>query len=123
MSNDFNREKPIYTQLVERICGEILREERLPGTRLPSVREYAWEVGVNVNTMQRVYKELEKMNLIETKRGQGSFITHNEKHIIDLRTIMKSNMIQQFFVDIQELGFSIDEIVHEIKVLGGDKTD
>ncbi len=36
------------------------------GDRLPSVREYAVEAGVNVNTVQRVYKELEAMNITET---------------------------------------------------------
>lgn len=123
MNGDFNRDKPIYTQLIERICREILRKELVAGQRLPSVREYALDVGVNVNTVQRVYKELEKMNLTDTKRGQGSFITQNNEYINDLKEKMKVDFIQQFFKDLQEFGFSKEEIIHEINQYGGDYSD
>ena len=52
-------------QLVERICGDVLKAILKPGDKLPSVRELAVDAGVNVNTVQRVYKELELMNLTE----------------------------------------------------------
>lgn len=69
MSIDFSTDKPIYQQLIERITGDIIRGILGPGEKLPSVREYAVQVGVNANTMQRVFKELERMEVTETKRG------------------------------------------------------
>ena len=77
MGLDFEKDKPIYQQLIDRLSGDIIRRVRKPGDKLPSVREYAIDVGVNANTVQRVYKEMESMELIETRRGQGSFITEN----------------------------------------------
>ena len=111
MTLDFSRDKPIYSQLVNRICGDILKGKLLLGDRLPSVREYAVNTGVNVNTIQRVYKELEAMHLTETKRGQGTFITTNEGRITVLREDMKNQLAQNFLTSIEALGFSKEEML------------
>ncbi|PAM96697.1 GntR family transcriptional regulator, partial [Flavobacterium sp. IR1] len=75
MTDTFHASKPIYIQLAERIQRQILRGELAPGDKLPSVREMGIQSSVNPNTVQRTYRELEGMNIVETKRGQGSFVT------------------------------------------------
>ncbi len=115
MTMDFSRDKPIYSQLVDRICGDILKGHILLGDPLPSVREYAVETGVNVNTVQRVYKELEAMNITETKRGQGTFITTNEERIEVLRDDMKNKLAESFLTSIEALGFSKEEMLIVLK--------
>ncbi len=115
MTMDFSRDKPIYSQLVDRICGDILKGHILLGDRLPSVREYAVETGVNVNTVQRVYKELEAMNITETKRGQGTFITTNEERIEVLRDDMKNKLAESFLTSTEALGFSKEEMLIVLK--------
>lgn len=120
---EFNRNAPIYTQLVERICGQITRGELRSGTKMLSVREYAFEVGVNVNTIQRVYKELDHMQLTETRRGQGTFITSNEAIIVELRQTIKTKMIAQFFQKVHAFGFTKEEIMAEINRHGGSLND
>lgn len=115
MTMDFSRDKPIYTQLVERICGEIIRGLLNPGDKLPSVRDYAVETGVNVNTIQRVYKELEHMNLTETKRGQGTFITENKERLIALREEMKCNLVNSFLHNMEALGFTRAEMIEVLQ--------
>lgn len=111
MTQDFTRDKPIYSQLVDIICGDILKGNLQPGGKMQSVREYSLEVGVNVNTVQRVYKELESMELTETKRGQGTFITTDEDRIMNLREDMKVKLVNQFLQSIAAFGFSKEEIV------------
>lgn len=111
MTQDFTRDKPIYSQLVDIICGDILKGILQPGDKMQSVREYSLEVGVNVNTVQRVYKELESMELTETKRGQGTFITSDEGRILRLREDMKVKLVNQFLQSIAAFGFSKEEIV------------
>lgn len=123
MNNEFNREKPIYAQLVERICSDIIKNRLAPGMKMLSVREYALEVGVNVNTVQRVYKELEQMKLTETKRGQGTFITTDEARIQLLREETRRRIIEQFFHNMNEFGFTKEEVLAEIKRLGDDAHD
>ena len=118
MTVDFSRDKPIYTQLVEKICGDIIRENRRLGEKMPSVREYALEVGVNVNTVQRVYKELEQMELTETKRGQGTYITNDRPKVDHLREQMKEKIVRQFFHSIEEFGFTKQEIMEQLQKQG-----
>ena len=118
VTQDFLKDKPIYLQLVERICGDVLKGNLKAGDKLPSVREYAIETGVNVNTVQRVYKELETLELTETKRGQGTFMTTNEQRINQLREDMKEQVATQFITAIQSLGFSTEEMLEVLKKKG-----
>jgi GntR family transcriptional regulator len=119
MTMDFAKDRPIYLQLVESICGDVIKGRLKPGDKLPSVREYAIETGVNVNTIQRVYKELETMALTETRRGQGTFITVDQVVINDVRQKMKEQVAMQFISSIESFGFSVDEIIEILKQKGG----
>ncbi|RNF39210.1 GntR family transcriptional regulator [Planococcus salinus] len=110
MTLDFDKNKPIYQQLIDRLSGDIIRGTRKPGDKLPSVREYAVEAGVNANTIQRVYKEMESMGITETKRGQGSFVTEDQKRLEKLREDMKSTLVQSFITSLEAYGFSREEI-------------
>ena len=115
MTMDFAKDRPIYLQLVESICGDIIKGILKPGDKLPSVREFALDSGVNVNTVQRVYKELEVMALTETKRGQGTFITTEQQAIEVMREQMKAQVAMQFVSSVQALGFTVEEIIDVLK--------
>ncbi|MGP4109241.1 GntR family transcriptional regulator [Virgibacillus sp. L01] len=118
MGIDFDENKPIYQQLINRISSEIIRGDRSVGGKLPSVREYALEAGVNANTVQRVYRELENLEIVETKRGQGTFVTGNQNRLSDLREGMKLEFIQQFIRDMNDMGYSTEEMIKGIKSEG-----
>lgn len=120
MTIDFAKDRPIYLQLVETICGDVIKGKLKPGDKLASVREFALESGVNVNTVQRVYKELEMMELTETKRGQGTFITTDDTVIQSIREQMKEQVAMQFISSIESFGFTLDEIIEVLnKKKGG----
>lgn len=110
MSEAFNNTQPIYLQILRRVCRQVVRGEIKAGDRLPSVREMALHSGVNPNTVQRVYSELERLEIAETRRGLGSFITENETRLRQLREDLKSEQIGSFIKDMRETGFSPDEI-------------
>ena len=115
MAIDFSADKPIYQQLIDRITGEIIKGHVKPGVKLSSVREYAVEVGVNANTMQRVYRELETMGITETKRGQGTFVTEERIRLEQLRDEVKKDLVQSFLTNIESLGFTKKEIIEHIQ--------
>ncbi|WP_303968489.1 GntR family transcriptional regulator [Sporosarcina ureae] len=119
MSMEFLPDKPIYQQLVDHIMGEIIRGTLTVGEKLPSVRDYAVLVGVNANTMQRVYRELENLRITETRRGQGSFVTENHARIQELREEMKEQLVESFIQNVQALGFTTNEMVHYLQKRGG----
>lgn len=119
MSIDFLPDKPIYQQLIERISGDIIRGVLKPGAKLPSVREYAVKAGVNANTVQRVYRELDLMDISETKRGQGTFVTENETRLDELRAAMQENLIASFIHNAEALGFTKEEMIVSLQRHGG----
>jgi len=115
MGEEFNPSKPIYLQLAERINYQIVRKELSAGEKLPSVREMAIRSGVNPNTVQRTYSELERMGIVETKRGQGTFVTEIESVLTTLRETLKKDQITHFVSDMREMGFSDEEMIQGLE--------
>jgi GntR family transcriptional regulator len=111
MTEEFDTSKPIYMQLVERINKQIVRNELGLGEKLPSIREMAVKSGVNPNTVQRTYNELERMGIVETRRGQGTFVTENKEVIKHLREQLKNEIMSDFVRNMKQLGFTLDEII------------
>jgi GntR family transcriptional regulator len=65
---------PLYAQLEWAIRAAIARGELAEGDRLPTVRQLAVDLRINANTVARVYAELERKGVLETRRGVGSFV-------------------------------------------------
>jgi len=107
----FDDNQPIYLQIVQKIIRQIVRGDLRPGEKLKSVREMAVEFGVNPNTVQRVNGELERMGIVEARRGQGMFVTDHEGLLANLRDEVMDRQISQFIADMRESGFRDDEII------------
>src|SRR6266581_4687727 len=65
---------PIYAQLDRALRAAIAAGRLEPGDQLPTVRQLAVDLRVNANTVARVYAELERDGVLETRRGVGSFV-------------------------------------------------
>ena len=61
---DYRSRTPIYRQLEDSIIEMILLGVYQKGTQLPSVRSLAVELGINPNTIQKAYQELESQGII-----------------------------------------------------------
>ena len=72
---EFNSNKSIYLQICDNICEKILSGELQPEARIPSVREYGADIGVNPNTVMRSYEKLTNEGIIFNRRGIGYFIS------------------------------------------------
>jgi len=65
---------PIYAQVERGLRAAIAAGRLKPGDQLPTVRELAVDLRVNANTVARVYSELERAGVFETRRGVGTFV-------------------------------------------------
>ncbi len=113
---DFDTRIPIYLQIIEKIKKEIILGERSKGDKLPSVRSMAEELQVNVNTVQRVYQELEREGITFTQRGKGSFITEDDEKINTIKKDMANELLENFITGMKELGYSNEKVldcIHE----------
>ncbi|RST72235.1 GntR family transcriptional regulator [Siminovitchia acidinfaciens] len=115
MAKDFEASKPIYIQITEKIFQRIIRGEINSGEKLPSVREMAVQSGVSPNTIQRAYSEMERMGIVETKRGQGTFVIQRESIVDELKESMQTEVIGQFVRNMEELGFSKQQMMSGLK--------
>jgi len=70
----FETNKPIYLQIADSICQNILSGELKEGDRIDSVREYGSKIGVNPNTVMRSFEKLTDLGIIFNKRGIGYFV-------------------------------------------------
>jgi GntR family transcriptional regulator len=66
---------PIYAQLEQGIRAAIATGRLASGAQLPTVRQLAVELRINANTVARVYGDLERSGVLETRRGVGSFVS------------------------------------------------
>ena len=109
---DFKESKPIYMQIVDRICNEILTGVYEEGGRVPSVREYAASVEVNANTVVRSFDFLQNANIIFNRRGIGYFVADGaKKQIMAMRReVFMNESLPEFFNEIDVLNISIDEV-------------
>lgn len=79
---NFNPDRPIFLQIADTICDRILSGELKGEDRIPSVREYGADIGVNPNTMMRAYEYLTADGIIYNKRGIGYFVAENAREQI-----------------------------------------
>jgi DNA-binding transcriptional regulator YhcF (GntR family) len=71
---DLKAGRPLFDQLRTQVIDGVREGALPPGTRLPTVRELAGQLGVAVNTVARAYRELESAAIVETRGRFGTFI-------------------------------------------------
>ena len=109
---EFDSNKSIYLQICDSIYERILSEELKPDERIPSIREYGAEIGVNPNTIMRSYDKLTNEGIIYNRRGIGYFISPEakEKVLEALRKEFLENELPQLKRKIELLGLKAKEI-------------
>jgi GntR family transcriptional regulator len=114
---DSSSPTPIYAQLERSIRAAIATGELGRGAQLPTVRQLAVDLAVNANTVARVYAQLERDGMLETRRGVGTFVpespspqatrAHRERELREL--------IQRFVGDAALLGFTLPELINQLR--------
>lgn len=117
----FDNERPIYKQLVDQFKIQMLTGMYSPDDKLPSVREIALKTGVNPNTVQRAFSELEQVGLVYTKRTSGRYITEDQNKLKNMRDEMASEWTKEFVGKMRQLSYDEKEICEFIQKLGKEK--
>lgn len=104
---------PIYAQLKEQLKFAIESGQLIEGDRLPTVRQYAADLGINLNTVRKVYGELEEEGYISTHQGKGSFVTGKPHRLQkdDDRMQIVDGLIGNLIIQAYALGFTVSEIM------------
>jgi len=109
MEWQFTNDRPIYLQIAEQIILQIASGSYIPGERLPSVRDFAAQAGVNPNTMQRAFSELERDGRVSANRTAGRSVTEDMMKIEEIRKMLAKKQIEAFLNGMKQLGFTEKE--------------
>lgn len=112
---EFDPNLPIYLQIMNFVKKLIVRGILRPGDKVPSVRDMALFLGVNPNTVQKAYEELEREGTIFTRRGQGNFVSEDENIVDKIKERMVKDLIEKYRKELEELGLSKEEIFNLLK--------
>lgn len=111
MNWKFDNSIPIYTQLVDRFRQAIVSGEFSSGDKLPAVRDISAQAGVNPNTMQRAFQELERLGLVYTLRSSGRYVTEDISVIDRTKEAMAEEHVLKFLGAMKSLGFRKEQII------------
>ena len=113
----FSNDKPIYLQMADRLCDEILASKYQDDDRIPSVREYSVLLEVNTNTAVKAYDELARANIIYNKRGLGYFVTPGAKKQIlkERKQEFMKQRLPELFRQMALLDITIDDVANAYK--------
>ena len=103
--------RPLYEQFVEQLRARIAGGGIAPGTRLPSVRDLAAGMRINPTTAARTYQELERLGLIVTYRGQGTFVTKDSEAILAAKKIMAREAVRQLQTIADSIGLTVQQLM------------
>lgn len=102
---EFKSNKGIFLQIADSLCNQILEGKLIRGDRVPSVRDLAYELEVNRNTIMRTYAYLQECNIFKNQRGIGFFITDEAMQIIKMREK------EEFFANV------LPDLIEKVKLL------
>ena len=108
---------PIYAQLERGLRAAMATGRVRPGDQLPTVRQLAVELRINANTVARVYGELERAGVIETRRGVGSFVraTPTEARTPHEHERRLRAFVTHLLGNAATAGFTLDELIRELQ--------
>jgi GntR family transcriptional regulator len=117
VSIDARDRTPIYAQLERALRAAVATGRLQPGDQLPTVRQLAVDLSVNANTVARVYAELERAGVIETRRGVGSFVCGSaarahppREHDRRLRAF-----VTRLLADADAAGFTLEDVMQALE--------
>jgi GntR family transcriptional regulator len=94
---DANDKRPLYRQIVDGVKALIARGELREGEMLPSVRQVAGDLGVNLNTIAIAYRELQQEGLLAVRHGAGAVVVSRRAREVEqseLRKPLRTSLTQ-----------------------------
>ncbi len=111
---DYQSREPIYEQIVLEIEKLVALDILKPNEQIPAIREMAYNLGINPNTVKKAYDTLEQKGVIISKSTKGTFITDN---VAKVKKIMVDKIIDDIKKNIEQLeniGVNKEDIIKKL---------
>ena len=115
---DTKHPTPLYHQLERSIKFAIATGKLRIGDQLPTVRQLAVDLRINANTVAKVYAELERSGVLQTRRGVGTFVHERPAEVAQSRRDRERHLREltdHFIAETHSRGFSLDEVIEHLE--------
>ena len=106
----FNNRDPIYLQVIDHFRRKLVGDELLLGEELPSRRQIASQFGINPNTVQRAFSEMEEKRWIYTEPNRPSRVTEDPAVIQALKQEYVETAVKEFVASIQTIEITYEQV-------------
>ena len=106
---------PFYRQVIDQVLLAVADGRLKPGVQLPTVRQLAVDLSVNLNTIARAYREMEIRGIVETQQGTGTFVANRkaEKKTAERRKALE-RLVDQALSSAAAQGFATEEFAEAL---------
>jgi len=110
---DANDKRPLYRQIVDGIKALIAGGELREGMTLPSVRQVAGDLGVNLNTIAGAYRQLQEEGFLTVRHGAGAVVSSRHSRTIGDNELLKP--VRAALTELILVGWSDREIAAAVR--------
>lgn len=111
-----NSNEPVYMQIINQYKRQIAAKALKPNDKLPSVRKLSYDIGINPNTLQKAYTQLENLGICYSLPGKGRFVSEDALEIINSDADTHYKQLDKIIEELAMCNQSIEEIIKKVKL-------
>ena len=105
---------PFYRQIIDQVLLAVADGRLKPGTQLPTVRQLAVDLSVNLNTVAKAYREMEIRGIVQTQQGTGTFIAARSGARSREKRKALQDLLDRLLANAEALGVPMDDVVEAL---------
>jgi GntR family transcriptional regulator len=105
---------PFYRQIIDQVLLAVADGRLKPGTQLPTVRQLAVDLSVNLNTVAKAYREMEIRGIVQTQQGTGTFIAARSGAKSREKRKALQDLLDRLLANAEALGVPMDDVVEAL---------
>ncbi len=117
MNWTLDKSRPISRQICEKLCVAVTAGEIKAGDKLASVRELAVLAGVNPNTVQKSFEELERLGVVHSVPYSGWYVNDDIAAAMDEVKSLKRKTCEEYITAMAQLGCGKEEIIAQLNTV------
>jgi GntR family transcriptional regulator len=105
---------PFYRQIIDQVLLAVADGRLRAGTQLPTVRQLAVDLSVNLNTVAKAYREMEIRGIVQTQQGTGTFIAARAGAKSREKRKALHDLVDRVIANGEALGIPIEDLVEAL---------
>ncbi len=105
---------PFYRQIIDQVLLAVADGRLKPGTQLPTVRQLAVDLSVNLNTVAKAYREMEIRGIVQTQQGTGTFVAARATGRSREKRKALQDLLDRLLANAEALGIPMEDVVEAL---------